>query len=496
GNGGSIAATQSYILAAVNDAPTGTATGTLINGTEDIAYPISAAMLLQGFNDVDGDDLSVINLTATNGTLQGISADSWNFIPTSDYNGLVTLTYQVSDGAGGTVDNVSRTFNLAPVNDAPIELSAGVLANGEEDKVYTIYQSDLLMGFSDVDGDSLNVTGLSINHGTLGTFNSSTGSWAFTPTKDFNGIVNLSYGITDGKGGNISGIDRSFVLDPVNDVPVPGDDTRSLNEDATLVMSFADLLANDQDADGSAATIISIDKTGTAGSIVIDTVNKTITYTADADEFDLLATGNITADSFKYTLQGSSGETSVANVILNITGINDGNSNLSGTTQSDTLNGTAGEDRIRGNNANDILNGGDGADDLFGENGDDILNGGNSIDNLFGGSGNDRLDGGNGNDWLAGEKGDDKLTGGKGMDVFLFAKAGGNDIITDFANGIDKIQIAADTGKTSFSQLTITSGTDSNGVIYSTINLGSGGQVILTGISTADLDMTDFIFPV
>ena len=289
---------------------------------------------------------------------------------------------------------MTRTFNLAPVNDAPSGSPAGVLANGEEDKVFTIYQHDLLMGFSDVDGDTLNVTGLSINHGTLGAFNSSTSSWTFTPTKDFNGTVNLSYGITDGKSGNISGIDRSFVLDPVNDVPVPGDDVRGLNEDAMLVMSFADLLANDEDADGSAATIISIDKTGTAGSVAIDIVNKIITYTADADEFDLLATGNVTADSFKYTLQGSSGETSVANVILSITGVNDGNSNLSGTPQSDILNGTAGEDRIKGNNANDALNGGDGADDLFGENGDDILNGGNSIDNLLGGNGNDRLDGG------------------------------------------------------------------------------------------------------
>lgn len=480
---------------AINNVPTGALTGSLNNGTEDIVYTLSAATLLQEFSDADGDTLSVQNLMATSGILQATSADSWNFIPALDYNGPVTLTYQVSDGAGGVVDNVTRTLNLAPVNDAPIGSPAGSLANGEEDKTYTIYQSDLIMGFSDVDGDTLSVTGLSINAGTLNTYNSVTGSWTFTPSKDFNGVVNLNYGITDGKGGIIAGIDRSFILDPVNDVPVPGDDTRSLNEDATLVMSFANLLANDTDTDGAAATIIAIDKTGTAGSVVIDVTSKTITYTADADEFDLLATGNVTADSFKYTLQGSSGETSIANVILNITGINDGNSNLSGTVQSDTLNGTSGEDRIKGNNGNDMLNGLNGADDLYGENGDDILYGGDSIDNLFGGNGNDRLEGGNGNDWLIGEKGDDVLTGDDGADIFLFAKAGGNDIITDFTNGADKIQIASDTGITKYSQLKFTDGVNANGVTYSIVTMGNGGQVTLTGVLATALDTTDFIFP-
>ncbi|PXW81580.1 hemolysin type calcium-binding protein [Nitrosomonas sp. Nm84] len=158
--------------------------------------------------------------------------------------------------------------------------------------------------------------------------------------------------------------------------------------------------------------------------------------------------------------------------------------------------GTPGEDRIKGGNGNDILNGGEGEDNLFGENGNDTLNGGNSIDNLFGGSSNDILNGGNGNDWLAGEKGSDTLTGGSGNDVFSFAKLGDNDTITDFANGFDKIQIAADTGKTSFGQLTITGGTDSHGVVYATVNLDNNNQVTLTGVPQTDLDATDFIFPV
>jgi VCBS repeat-containing protein len=488
-------ATINILVNSVNDTPTGPTTGTLDNGVEDTVYPVLAATLLQGFSDVDTEDtLSVINLNSVNGTFAA-TTNGWDFTPTQDHNGLVTFTYQVSDGAGGIVDGVTRTFNLTPVNDKPAGSPAGELANGEEDKAYTILRSNLINGYSDVDNDELSVTNLTVNHGTLSVFDSVTNSWTFSPDPNYNGVVNLGYGISDGKGGEITGINRSFVLDPVNDTPKAGDDKGDVFEDATVTVSFDYLMNNDSDVDGTSKTIIGIDTTGTAGSVSIDTANRTITYRADADEFDLLVSGRSTIDYFKYILKGSSGVETTATVEISVFGVSDGNPNLLGTIKSDNLSGTSGEDRIKGDNGNDTIDGGEGADNVFGDNGDDILNGGNSIDNLFGGNGNDNLNGGNGNDWLAGERGNDSLTGGLGNDVFLFAQGGGIDTITDFTNGIDKIQIAADTGITAFGQLKITGGTV-NGVSYSTITMGNGGQVTLTGVSTTQLDATDFIFPV
>ncbi|WP_160320408.1 cadherin-like domain-containing protein, partial [Rhizobium ecuadorense] len=63
GHGGSLPASQSFTLDAVNDAPvlSGNA-ATLAAGTEDTPYTISAADLLAGFTDVDGDQLSVSGL--------------------------------------------------------------------------------------------------------------------------------------------------------------------------------------------------------------------------------------------------------------------------------------------------------------------------------------------------------------------------------------------------------------------------------------------------
>jgi hypothetical protein len=96
--GGSVDAIQSFTIKAVNDVPTGTSSATLINGTEDTAYSINSADLLQGFSDVDGDSLSVANLTATNGTLINNNDGTWNFSPAANFNGTVDLTYNVVDG--------------------------------------------------------------------------------------------------------------------------------------------------------------------------------------------------------------------------------------------------------------------------------------------------------------------------------------------------------------------------------------------------------------
>lgn len=393
---------------------------------------------------------------------------------------------------------VQQTVQLKPqnvlLNTAPqLTGTKAVLSDGIEDTAYTVSATDLLKGWTDIDEDVLSIKNLVVDHGAV--TDNGDGTYTYTPDENYNGADSFSYRVNDGlEDSNVATV--NIVVNAVNDIPQAIDDSGQISEDATIIVSFDDLMANDIDVDGTAKTIIAVDTTGTAGHAVIDATNRTISYSADADEFDLLATGDTAIDSFKYTLQGSSGEIDTAIVTINVLGVNDGNLNIAGTVQPDTLTGTPGEDRIKGNNGNDIIDGGEGADELLGENGDDNLTGGNSIDKLFGGNGNDKLNGGNGNDWLNGEKGNDILTGSLGSDVFLFAKSGGNDIITDFTHGADKIQIAADIGIVNFNQIKITGGTDSSGVVYATINLGSGGQVTLTGVPSSVLDATDFIFPV
>jgi Ca2+-binding RTX toxin-like protein len=125
----------------------------------------------------------------------------------------------------------------------------------------------------------------------------------------------------------------------------------------------------------------------------------------------------------------------------------------------DTLAGDGGNDSVYGGDGNDTLRGGDGDDLLFGElnddwiyggTGNDQLDGGLGNDKLFGGTGADRLVGGSGDDILAGGAGADKLTGSSGKDIFIFTdseigttKIGAHDVITDFQQGTDKIDVSA-----------------------------------------------------
>lgn len=104
------------------------------------------------------------------------------------------------------------------------------------------------------------------------------------------------------------------------------------------------------------------------------------------------------------------------------------------------------------------------------------------MDTLNGGAGNDTLNGGNGNDIL---------TGGTGADLFVISgniNLIGTDTITDFASGVDRIQIDL-AGVTQLSDLTIT-----DSINGATIARGNTTLALLSGVNAVSLSATDFIF--
>ncbi|MEE3099610.1 MAG: calcium-binding protein, partial [Pseudomonadota bacterium] len=111
--------------------------------------------------------------------------------------------------------------------------------------------------------------------------------------------------------------------------------------------------------------------------------------------------------------------------------------------------------------------------------GNDVLTGGGADDALTGGTGDDRLDGG---------LGDDLLTGGAGADVFVFSA--GDDTVTDFADGEDLIDMSGLLGVDDFADI---AGGISQEAAGALISVG-GGDLLLEGVTAADLDANDFIF--
>ncbi|NBZ88785.1 calcium-binding protein [Stagnihabitans tardus] len=160
----------------------------------------------------------------------------------------------------------------------------------------------------------------------------------------------------------------------------------------------------------------------------------------------------------------------------------------SGATDADTLSGMGGDDTILGGAGRDVLTGGEGAD------------------RIEGGSEGDRLQGDAGNDTLTGGTGIDTLIGGAGADVFAFAATerlsmGAGDVISDFAQGVDRIDLTALGPMTFIGAGTFTGRTGElrgfvqGGVTYLRGDMDGNGTadlaIVLTGAFT--LTVGDFI---
>ncbi|WP_194712888.1 cadherin-like domain-containing protein, partial [Noviherbaspirillum soli] len=278
GNGGIAGAVQSITLAAVNDAPTGSATAALAAGAEDTAYTVAAASLLQGFGDVDGDMLSVANLTADHGTVTDNQDGTYTIAPAADYNGTLSLRYDVVDGNGG-IAGAMQSITLAAVNDAPTGSATAALAAGAEDTAYTVAAASLVQGFSDVDGDTLSVSNLTADHGTV--TDNQDGTYTIAPTADYNGTLSLRYDVVDGNGG-IAGAMQSITLAAINDAPT-GSATATLAagaEDTAYTVAAASLLQGFGDVDGDTLSVANL--TADHGTVT-DNQDGTYTITPAAD---------------------------------------------------------------------------------------------------------------------------------------------------------------------------------------------------------------------
>lgn len=164
----------------------------------------------------------------------------------------------------------------------------------------------------------------------------------------------------------------------------------------------------------------------------------------------------------------------VGDVALGGTGARD---RLFGNAGANAMDGEGGNDVLRGGAGDDALTGGAGRDRLFGEDGDDVLSGGGQRDVLNGGRGNDTLEGG---------AGPDVLIGGAGADVFRFGGADGSDVVRDWQDGTDRIDLAP-AGIGGFAEITV-SAQDGDAVVSF-----AGTTITLRG-AAGEIEASDFLF--
>jgi hypothetical protein len=269
-----------------NRAPIGTPTATLVT-TEDLFTIIEASQFLLGFSDPDGDALEVRDLAADHGQVSENGNGTYAITPETDYNGTVTLSYKVADAAGATVAaQIGMTVN--PVNDAPRGSATAVLEPGLAETPYRITREQLLQGFTDVDGDSLQILNLYADSGFLR--QNDDGSYTLTPAVNFDGTVHLSYAVYDGSGGIGSGslnleIEPRYTgnqhsLTPGVDQILDGDG------DSEILATHLDINSGDQiDAGGGYDTLVLLGGGGFALHILHATGVDAIRIISDVSPF-------------------------------------------------------------------------------------------------------------------------------------------------------------------------------------------------------------------
>ena len=187
---------------------------TLSEGTEDNAYVVSVNELLQGYTGVNNGILSIVGLSSDNGTVFYNDDYTYTILPTPNYNGVVRLSYTVSDGINSTPASLS--YNIVAINDEPfLTGTAATLVEGTEDNSYIVSVADLLQGYTDVDNDILTIVNLQSDNGTL--LDNGNGTFTIVPTPNFNGLVTLTYYVSDGI--TYSDASLTYNISAVNDLP-------------------------------------------------------------------------------------------------------------------------------------------------------------------------------------------------------------------------------------------------------------------------------------
>ncbi len=189
-------------------------------------------------------------------------------------------------------------------NDAPTASDDTFTTN--EDTAVT---GNVLTNDNDVDaGDALTASLVDgPTHGTL-TLNAN-GSFTYTPAANYNGADSFTYTASDGTAtSNTATV--SLTVSPVNDAPIAGDDSFTIDEDYSLA---AGVLSNSVDVDDDPLTVSLVDGPS-HGTLTLDP-DGSFTYTPAANY-----NGD---DSFTYTASDGTATSDSATITITITPVND-----------------------------------------------------------------------------------------------------------------------------------------------------------------------------
>ncbi|MEY4916789.1 MAG: hypothetical protein RL616_702, partial [Verrucomicrobiota bacterium] len=246
--------------------------------------------VLANDGDPDGDALTIISVSPTNGTAS-IVGTNVVFTPTNNFLGVTTVGYRIIDGFGGTN---SALITVTVTNRAPIAVDDS--RSTAKNIAVTI---PALANDSDPDGDTLTI--VSVNP-TNGTANIGGTNVIFTPATNFFGTATIGYAITDGFGGTNSAL---ITVTVTNRAPVANAQSTNTTFNTGKALT---LTGSDPDGDALTFSIVSSPVGGTLTGI--DTNTGAVIYTP---------TNNFTGtDSFTFRVNDGTADSASAAVSITV----------------------------------------------------------------------------------------------------------------------------------------------------------------------------------
>ena len=292
---------------AVNDAPV--AMNDNYAGTEDAVIAVLAPGVLANDTDSEHDALTAILVSGPiHGALTLNSDGSFNYVPSTNYNGADTFTYKTSDGT--LESNVATvTITIGGVNDPPVTTDDNYAT--KESTTLTVGSPGVLGNDTDLDGNALTAVRVSgPSHGTLAL--NPDGSFSYTPAANYSGVDSFTYLANDGiADSNVATV--SIAVAMVNAAPVAVANSYSTNEDAALTVGAPGVLGNDTDREGDPLRAILV--SGPSHGTLAFNADGSFTYAPAADYNGL--------DSFTYKANDGSLESNVAIVSITVNAVND-----------------------------------------------------------------------------------------------------------------------------------------------------------------------------
>lgn len=327
GNGGQDTATVTITINPISDTPDAQDDAYDVN--EDAILTVPAPGVLENDINYDADPIHAELATQpANGEVTLNEDGSFTYTPDEDFNGTDSFTYEATDGHLGQVATV--TITVKPVNDAPLAFND--TATTDEDTPVTI---NVKADDTDVDGDTLNVTGVTQGaHGSVAI--NDDGTVTYAPAANYNGEDSFTYTISDGNGGQDTATVK-ITVKPINDAPVSDDQDVTTDEDTAKAIT---LNASDVEGDTLSYSIVSGPAHGTLSG---SGANRTYTPTANYHG----------PDSFTFKAKDGTDSSNTATVSINIKSVNDAPEanagadqavTATGVTTAVTLNGTASSD--------------------------------------------------------------------------------------------------------------------------------------------------------